>query len=313
MNPPLISVIMATFNEEVGWVSSAIESILNQSFVKFEFIIINDNPIRKDLDVLLNHFKEKDSRISLIKNKKNLGLAISLNIGLRQAKGKYIARMDADDISFSGRLEIQYTYMEANPSIHLVGAQCVFINIEGKPIGQSKNPLRFRTIKKVAPYINVASHPTWIFRKEIVEKVKGYRKITVEDYDFILRLISGGFKIKNLEKPLLYYRFRPESLTSVETLKRKISMKYAQQLYWDRMQGRADSFDENYEAQGLVKMPEKERRQQQYAQEQLQCFKKEKGMKRYFHLLNSIMASQIQRTYYMGYLKASLIRRILDF
>ena len=116
---PTISVIMCVCNESKAMLKASIESILEQTFEDFELIVIIDNP---ELDErMLLEYAEVDSRIILIKNKVNCGLTANLNLGIIRARGKYIARMDADDISLNRRFEIQYDYMERHPEIAVVG------------------------------------------------------------------------------------------------------------------------------------------------------------------------------------------------
>lgn len=107
-----VSVVMSVYNEPMEWISQSIESILNQSFTNFEFIIINDKPEGKEQIALINEYASQDQRIKIIQNEKNLGLTKSLNIGILHAKSKYIARMDADDISMPNRLKMQYEFMD---------------------------------------------------------------------------------------------------------------------------------------------------------------------------------------------------------
>ena len=118
MSSPSISVIMPVYNS-AEYVEGAIQSILNQSFSDFEFIIINDGSNDASDDVIL---KFKDDRIVYVKFEVNKGIVAALNFGLSIAKGKYIARMDSDDISFLSRLEIQFNYLEANSNVILCGA-----------------------------------------------------------------------------------------------------------------------------------------------------------------------------------------------
>lgn len=107
-----ISVIMSTYNETEDQIDLAINSILNQSFANFELILINDNPDNNKLDNQLRDYKRKDQRIKYIKNLENMGLASSLNIGLKNASSKYIARMDADDISMPDRLKVEIDFLK---------------------------------------------------------------------------------------------------------------------------------------------------------------------------------------------------------
>jgi len=122
IKPPFLSVVMSVYNEPIEWIQEAIDSILNQTFNDFEFIIINDNPNKEDLRFILTEYQKVDSRVILINNSNNIGLTKSLNKGLDVSKGKYIARMDADDISLPVRFEKQVAIMEDNPNIGIVGS-----------------------------------------------------------------------------------------------------------------------------------------------------------------------------------------------
>ena len=117
INTPLISVIMPVYNSE-AYIESSVESILNQSYTNFEFIIIDDASTDKTYDRLLKLIKI-DKRIVLVKNKRNEGVTKSLNKALKIAKGKYIIRMDADDWSYPNRFKLQVDLMENNPDVVL--------------------------------------------------------------------------------------------------------------------------------------------------------------------------------------------------
>ena len=109
---PLVSVIMSVYNEKTEEISYVINSILNQTYANIEFIIMYDNPNNLELFHELTEMVQDDERCRLLKNKENFGPAKSLNRGLKSAKGKYIARMDADDYSFPERIYKQVEYME---------------------------------------------------------------------------------------------------------------------------------------------------------------------------------------------------------
>ena len=116
---PLISVLMPVYNSE-KYVAEAIESILCQTYKDFEFIIINDASTDSSLKIIAKYAKQ-DKRIKLINNKKNVKISASLNKGLSIAKGKYIARMDSDDISLPSRFELQTKFLADNPAVGIVG------------------------------------------------------------------------------------------------------------------------------------------------------------------------------------------------
>ena len=105
MKSPMVSVIMSVYNEPAEWIMLAIDSVLHQTYRDVEFIIVCDNPDNDSICNLLSNYMDNDTRIVLILNKTNIGLTRSLNVALHKCKGKYIARMDADDISFPNRFE----------------------------------------------------------------------------------------------------------------------------------------------------------------------------------------------------------------
>ena len=149
MNPPLVSVIMSVYNGE-KYLVQAIDSILNQTYQNFEFIIIDDCSTDNSSHIL-QEYAQKDSRIKIIKKEKNIGIKgfiKNLNLGISIAKGKYIARMDADDISLPERFQKQVDFLENNPEITLVGAQLNLINEQNKITGEAIAALQHRDIVK---------------------------------------------------------------------------------------------------------------------------------------------------------------------
>lgn len=114
---PMVSVLMSVYGEPLEWLREAVGSILQQTYTDFEFIIVNDNPEREELDGFLRESATGDRRIHIIRNPENIGLTKSLNIGLRECRGRYVARMDADDVSHSTRFEKQVAYMDAHPDV----------------------------------------------------------------------------------------------------------------------------------------------------------------------------------------------------
>ena len=161
---PQISVIMAVYNGE-KFLEEAIGSILKQTFLNFEFIIIDDGSEDTSLKIIKNF---KDKRISILENNKNIGLSASLNKGIKLSKGKYIARMDADDISLPERLEKQYNFMERNPNIGIVGTGYDLINESGERMGTyiyPDNPVTIHWKLLTGP---VFPHPTVMLRKKVL-------------------------------------------------------------------------------------------------------------------------------------------------
>ena len=142
-----ISVVMPTYNTQISILREAVDSILNQTFSDFEFIIIDDGSANDTYEYLKSI---PDERIKIIKNDTNIGITKSLNIGFRAARGKYIARMDSDDIAFPDRFEKQYAFMESHPDVFVCGSKAIFFKDRAlpdiKPAEQTKKQYTF--IKK---------------------------------------------------------------------------------------------------------------------------------------------------------------------
>lgn len=231
---PKISVIMSVYSG-MPFLKEAVESILRQTYKNFEFIIVDD----ASTDDSWSYLKGlKDRRIKLIKNKKNLGLAASLNIALKTARGEYIARMDADDVSKPERLATQLEFLEKNRDIDMCGSYVSVIDENGKKIGQIKKPLTDIKIKKELFWLTPLLHPTWFAKREVFRKLNGYDKKWdyVEDFEFLIR--AKDFKMVNIPKYLLLFRSQKErrSQKTIEEIYRK-SLKLRQKIFKEQKLG----------------------------------------------------------------------------
>jgi glycosyltransferase involved in cell wall biosynthesis len=168
MKKPKLSVVMSCYNAE-RTVEKAVESILNQSFRKFEFIIIDDASTDNTL-AILNQYQKQDSRITLLINEINQGLSYSLNRGIREAWGPLIARMDADDISYSSRLQIQYDFMQEHQEVDILGTAVRYVDHSNNPIKTMRLPSIDHDIKKRVFRKTLVFHPTVMLKKEVYEK-----------------------------------------------------------------------------------------------------------------------------------------------
>lgn len=204
-NKPLISVIMPAYNAE-KYISNAIESILNQTFKKFELIIINDFSTDKTLDIIKS-FKKKDPRIEIVNNDMRLDIARTLNKGIDMAKSNMIARMDADDIAFSNRLELQYKLISSSKNIAVVGANIVIMNTSGNETAIRSYPDSSEKLKNCLFKYSPFAHPVVMFRKNIFEEVGRYnpKYSPTEDLDLWFRL-GSKYSFGSVPKPLLKYR-----------------------------------------------------------------------------------------------------------
>ena len=223
----MISIIMSTYKEEETLLRESIESILNQTFKDFEFIIVLDYPDNNLHKKIIEEYSKIDNRIRFFVNENNLGLTGSLNRGLSLAKGEYIGRMDADDISLPYRLERQLEYIKKN-QYDLIGGITQMIDEEGNSIFSiQKVPTDFNKIKKALRYGQCIAHPTWLGRKEVFDCLNGYRNIPLcEDFDFTLRAVLNGFKISNLNETVLKYRMTKNSISRNNLYDQYLYMKY---------------------------------------------------------------------------------------
>jgi glycosyltransferase involved in cell wall biosynthesis len=217
---PMISVIMPVFNGE-RFLREAIDSILAQTFSDFEFIIIDDGSKDRSL-AIIQDYAAKDSRIQIVVNDVNIGIAKSLNKGIDIAQGKYIARMDADDISLPERFQKQVEFMEIHPEIGALGGNTQVIDTDGnfkKFINlPSSNPL----ILWLMCFENPMCHPSTLIRYELLHQVGGYRDFRAsEDYDLWQRM-SEITRLANLDQTIVLYRLHGGNLSSLPNKSRSM-------------------------------------------------------------------------------------------
>ncbi len=236
-----ISILMSVYNEPLGWLRASIESILNQTFTEFEFIIVNDNPNRRDIADLLEQYGIADGRIRIITNDENLGLTKSLNKAIKAAGGKYIARMDADDVSLPERLALQYEFLEGNDDIFLVGGSVEIIDEDGRVRHSAIKRTKHREIVQDMFHGRLAIyHPTIIFRNEGLLYREQFE--TAQDYDFYLTLLSANKRFGNLKNILLRYRISNRSISMSSKRKQVLSGKLAKKFYYERLESGSDSY-----------------------------------------------------------------------
>jgi glycosyltransferase involved in cell wall biosynthesis len=212
LEKPIISVIMSVYNTPEKYLRESIESILNQSFRNFEFIIINDGSSKENVNVIKSY---EDKRIKLINNTINVGLTKSLNIGISNARGKYIARMDSDDISISNRFEKQLEYMEKNEDVIVLGGFAIELgnnlNLNGNILDDfEKTKIRLLFYNATFP------HATAFIRKEALDKHKlNYDEniLKAQDYALWADCLKYG-KIASISEVLILYRIHENQITN---------------------------------------------------------------------------------------------------
>jgi len=208
---PLLSVVMAVHNGD-SYLDTSIRSVLQQSFDDFEFVIVNDGSSDRTSDII-SAYKQQDSRIRAF-NQPQQGLVASLNRGCALANGKYIARLDSDDIAKEYRLELQARYLENNPEIALVGGATECIDAEGNISFVMRWPGRRDGLNDFLMLDCSISHTTVMFRKDVFDSVGGYRHIYLhaEDYDLFLR-IGDQYVLDNLPTIVCQYRLHGNQLS----------------------------------------------------------------------------------------------------
>lgn len=209
MERPLISVVMPAYN--VGkYVMEAVDSILNQTFTNFEFIIIDDGSDDETVNVIKTY---TDPRIIFIRNERNMGLIWSLNYGIELSKGTYIARMDADDISRPDRLQKQYVFMEQHSEISVLGTGFLYMHTGIKYCQPSDNDqIRIKLMSKSS-----LAHPTVMMRKSDLNNHKLSYDINyphAEDYRLWVEFALNNLKLANLSEVLLNYRVHETQIST---------------------------------------------------------------------------------------------------
>lgn len=225
----MISVIMSIYKEPKDYLYKSIESILNQTYSDFEYIIVLDKPDNEQALKLLQDYKKADNRLIILVNKKNMGLTKSLNRALQIASGDYIARMDADDIAEKNRFEKQMEYL-MNNSLDFIGSSMRRITESGKILYDQTN-LSYspKCIAELLEYDNCVPHPSWLLKKSVYDKLGGYKDIKAcEDYDFLLRARKAGFQIGICDAILMNYRINTQGISRTNSLKQLLTSDFLQ-------------------------------------------------------------------------------------
>lgn len=204
---PRISILMPMHNAQ-AFVGAAMESLLRQTFADWELLVIDDASTDRGPDLVRDY---NDSRVRLLRNEENMGIAASLNRGWNQARGELIARMDADDISLPHRLERQVAFMEARPDLAVCGAWAQDINHAGRelaprivPHGRRVELFYWRPSPIIHPLAMIRNSPSWRYDPDVR---------TAQDFELWLR-IGAAHQMDNLPEILLQYRVHPDSVSS---------------------------------------------------------------------------------------------------
>lgn len=206
----LVTVLMSVYNAN-SYLADSIESILNQTYRDFEFIIVDDGSTDGSRDII-KKYALCDSRIVYIRNRANIGLAKSLNKGVKIAKGKYIARQDADDLSANDRLEVQVSYALENSYVDIIGSNCFIIDISGNPVCEINTYAKIKDHQ--ATLLNkqaIFPHGSAFIKKNKLLEVGLYdeRFFYSQDGELWLRFLKSNARIHVINRPLYFYRTLP--------------------------------------------------------------------------------------------------------
>jgi len=211
ISTPTVTVFMAVFNGG-KYIKEAIKSILTQNFTDFELLIVNDGSTDNTLDIIAEF---NDPRIRLLHNEGNKGLTYTRNRGLREAKGKYFAVLDSDDIAMPSRLKIQVTFMNANPDIAICGGQAIFIDANSKEIKGYEVPVSNNLSHQLVLH-NIFINSTLMIKTAVMKELGGYREMSpAEDYDLSFR-IALKHQVANLSDKLVAYREHGNNTSKIQ-------------------------------------------------------------------------------------------------
>jgi len=223
MIEPKVTVLMSVYNAE-EFLSKSIESILNQTFTEFEFLIINDGSTDRTSKILQNYH---DPRMKIIDNQKNIGLTKSLNKGLEIARCEYIARQDADDISLPCRLEKQVKYMDSHPKIGILGTWVEIIDGKNKILKTCREPTQPIDISWKLIFKNCLSHSSIMYRKKIVCDIGKYKEDTMhaQDYDLWSTLNIKNIEFAQIPEILVQWRMQPNNISNIYDEKQEYTVR----------------------------------------------------------------------------------------
>ena len=209
MNNIKISVVMGVYyKDNPENLKEAIKSLINQTVLPDEIILVEDGILTKSLYDTINELKKIDI-LKIYSQKENKGVASAINFGIKYAKNEYIARMDADDVCRKDRFEKQIKYIMKHPEVDILGGQICEYDFEmKKKIGFRKVPNSHEDIIKRYKYKSPINNITVIIKKSVFNKLNGYNEEyrVMEDYEFYIRAIDNGFYFHNLDDVLVDVR-----------------------------------------------------------------------------------------------------------
>lgn len=205
---PLVSVVMPTYNEPPYVVRAAIESILHQTYRNWELFILDDSTSAETRG-MIDETVSGDRRVQVIRQEKKMGFVPALNLGIDLSQGQYIARMDGDDVSLPDRLAHQVAYLAVHPEVDILGGAMNILNENSEQTSVRHYPPGGLKLLCWMALRDPVGHPSVMFRKRVFENGMYYDESMntgCEDTEFWLRLRNHGYKIANIQEPLVDYR-----------------------------------------------------------------------------------------------------------
>lgn len=213
------SVLMSVYkNDNSQFLFQAIESMLNQTLCPEQFVIVEDGPVNDDIESVISRYENENRDLfTVVRLKNNGGLGNALNQGLKVCRNELIARMDADDISFPERCELQVNCFKSNCNLCILGAQIYeFVGSTDNIVSSRRVPCSFKDITVFAKRRSPFNHPTVMYKKSVIQELGGYPTLNrKEDLGLFIKAVNENCYSENLDKVLLYYR------TSEENQKRR--------------------------------------------------------------------------------------------
>lgn len=202
-----VSVLMPVYNENILFLEASIKSILNQSFSKFELLVLDDST-KPEVTELIDRLAFGDPRIKVHRSVHRMGLTRSLNYGIKNSSGRFLARADSDDLSHADRLDKQYRFLLANPGISVLGSSILKISDSNEYLGYRYYESLHNDIYKKALVQNPMCHPTIMLRRSVLLQYGYYDEsyAHAEDYELWRRYLSKDVQFHNLLAPLVSYR-----------------------------------------------------------------------------------------------------------
>ncbi len=215
--PPTLSVLLPVF-DGAAYVGSTIESVLSQSYSDLELLIVDDGSDDATPEIIENYARQ-DPRIRIFRHE-NRGVGFTLQRGLSESRGGYVALIGADDLALPGRFETQVSFLEANRDYVFVGGYLQIIDAHGRVMGLRRYPVTDRQLRRMMLLYNPFGAPAAMFRRDDALAAGGFtsRFSTAEDYDFFLRLAKRG-KLATVPEPLVSYRLHTNTVKATQTLR----------------------------------------------------------------------------------------------